>query len=968
MIAETVSIISFTAWLGKKIIDKGFDAINEKLTKKNDIDEKFVESIRFVANKLQKKYPDVLGNSISYFFTQEEVFDELCKLLFINQKVNAEVISKAFDNTTLPDGFIIEFINELKDKLSKEPTFLSIIADKELFIAVTGILKDVEEISLNSTLSLDNIIEIKKILEKQYRDKFDFERFKALYLKNLITIIGEINFIGLGIDPSIRKGKRKQLDSIFVKPFFKLSSKRHVDEEAKYNDDDEDKLSWHNEEQSIAFQHIFDRHYNYVILGSPGSGKSLLIKSIIFYISSKSRQFKNEEIFSYIPFRIELKNYLSYKKNRGGNLLKYLTYVLEDEYSVSSVLEENLVDVLTNEKAILFFDGLDEIFNVTDKISMKNDIEIFHNVFPRIKSITTSRYIGYNEAKLNEEKFCELNMLPFNEIQIKEYTSRWYVLEEENVENRNAEISDFISKMNRVDNELLSNPLLLSLIVILYRNNLKIPDSKLEIYQSCTNTLVDKWDASKNLDIQIDKMILQKKEPIFADLAFWQYETLSSSDIEITYYKAKKVVSESLLKKNVADEDNRAHLAEVFLNYAQKRSIYFDNNFTHKTFLEYYTAFWIYSNIEMKHNIVERNCIIEKYISNPFWFIVLELLLNMIDKDQPDSDILDEIVNVNLTNIESYPFLVYVIPNLKNISDDVQELVYYNSIKYLIDSTHSCVESKQKKQDLFGRIHINLAMSSQRNIFYNAITQIEEEYWNINFFILVNEIIFSPPKLNLEFDFMEMKKSVVYKAKLEKNSYLFQLDNFIRNEKSTQVDYLNIVIKYINLFGVVEFFKDCPSYYDSYYLSGIVHFYFYHQLKIENIFSIKSNLDKLEACSLETTSLIKFVLNGFFLVKIDKSSIQYLFDCIENGNDDNQKVLYLVLLKQFFLQRKFRGPADSMGIENFTMSKTTRNIMDTLVRTSNRKKTMDTIINSYRIKNKKVLQLTKVINDGSNNS
>ena len=962
MIFETGLIISFATWLGNKIADKGFDAIYEKITKKDEIDEKFVELIRIVADKLEKKYPDILGNSISYFFTQEEVFNELCKLLFVNQNVNPEVISQSFDDATLPNSFILEFITELKDELSKQPVFLDIIANKELFIAVKGISKNVEEISINSTLTNKEIREIKRILEKQFREKFNLDSFKSLYLKNLINNIGEINFIGLGIDPSIKKGKRKELDSIFVKPFFKLTSKYYLDKEANCNKQFEEKLSWDNEEKRIHFQHIFDRKYNYVILGNPGSGKSLLIKSIILYISNKSKQFNNEEILSYIPFRIELKNYLTFKKTRGGNLLKYLTNVLEEEYSVPSVLEDNLSDVLSNEKSILFFDGLDEIFNVTDKISIKNDIENFHNLFPKIKSITTSRYIGYNEAKLDEEKFCELNILSFNEDQIKEYVSRWYSLEEENTEIRNSEISDFISKMNNVDNELLSNPLLLSLIVILYRNNLKIPDSKLEIYQSCTNTLVDKWDASKNLDIQIDEKILQKKEPIFSDLAFWQYETLSSPNTEVTYHKAKKVVSQSLVKKKVADEDNSSQLAEIFLNYAQKRSIYFDNNFTHKTFLEYYTAFWIYSNIELKHNIGERNKIIKKYISNPFWSIVLELLLNMIDKDQPDSDILDEIINESIKNPNSYPFLVYMLPNLKNISKEAQELVYYNSIKYIINTTSSTEKVKQKIKDLFARIQRNSKITFQRKMLNNAINSIEVEYWNKNLFILINELVFSPRIRNLEFDFSEIKKSDIYNKELEQDSYLFQIDNFRKSETDEKVDYLSVIIKYLKLFGTNDIFSDHHSYYDSYYLGGFIHFFFYHQFRKENISSIHKNLEILKSYNLEPISLLKFVSNERIMPNFDNETIQFLFDYIENAKDEIKKVFYVVLLKLCFKERNYRQSDKKIKIENFRTSKETREILEQLFKIRDIKKMMEEIVNIYDIKDKEVLQLIKAKN------
>lgn len=952
---ETSIMLSFSTWLSTKIVDKGFDIILSKLSQKENIDQTFTKIIKAVSKRFEDKYPEVLGNSMSYFFTQTEVFDELCKLLFINQNVNTEVIGNYFDNSTLPKNFIVEFINELKIELAKEPTFFEIISNKELYIAVKGISKDVEEISINSTLSTQEIIEIKKILENQFRDKFNLENFKSDYIKNLINNISELNFIGLGIDPSIKKGKRKQLDSIFVKPFFRFSSEFHRNKETKKNKEKkilEESIFLDEEEELITFKNLFDRPYNYVILGNPGSGKSLLIKSIILYISSKQKEFNNNDIFTYIPFRLELKSYLSYKKLRGGNILKYLTSLLEEEYSITGILEENLSKVLKDEKSILFFDGLDEIFNVSDKINIKNDIENFHNLFPKIKSITTSRHIGYNEAKLNEENFCELNILSFNLGQIKEYVSRWYSLEEENIETRNLEISDFVSKMNSVDQELLSNPLLLSLIVILYRNNLKIPDSKLEIYQSCTNTLVDKWDASKNLDIQIDHKILQKKEVIFSDLAFWQYEVLSSSEPEITYYKVKTIVSKSLLRKKVADDDNCGQLADIFLTYALNRSIYFDNNFTHKTFLEYYTAFWIYSNIEMKHKIQERNEIIKKYITNPFWSIVLELLFNMIDKDQPDSEILDGIIMDNIEISESYPFLIYIIPNLKNISKEVQEKVYYKTIIYLTSKKNNSLKNREKGKNLFKRIQRNLGFSSQQELLITAIKQIEMQYWNKYLFILINEIgpLPTAKKTSIE----NIKNSETYKKELELNSYLFHINSFNLSEEEESIDYFSSTIKYLKLFGTEELFKDHESHFDSYFLIAFIHKFLFHQFTEENIYSLESNLEELKNKGMETTKLIKFILSDHYFPKFDKNSIQFLLNLTEENISEINKIIYLIFLKIFFTEKKYRNSSPILSYDDFTIQPITNGFLKTPLKTTNNKEIIEVITKIYNIKNSQV--------------
>ena len=936
--------LSFATWLGGKIADKGFDTICEKLKSKDNIDIKFKQYVEGVASNLEKKYPDILGNSINYFFTEEEVFGELIKLLFVNQIVNTEVISQSFDTSTLPKDFILEFVNELKNKLEQDIVFQELLANKELYIVLTGFSKNIEDLSKNSTLTTTEITEIRKLLQKQFKKDFNLNNYVSNYKEKLINNIKTVNFLGLGIDPSIKKGKRKELNSIFVYPMFKKNSKYYLKIEKKDNF-----LNLFDEDE-VSFNKLFDRDYNYVILGNAGSGKSLLIKAIMFYISKNSQGiFKKEDILTYIPFNIELKKYIAFKKqgDKGCCILKYLLHSLDNDYS-SSIVEDNLIDILKKEKVILFFDGLDEIFNENDKISVKNDIENFHNDFKNIKSITTSRFSGYNDVKFDEEKFCEMSVLPFKDTQIREYVQKWYELEEEDEDLRDTEIKGFISKMDNIDNELISNPLLLSLIVILYRNNLKLPESKLEIYQSCTNLLVDKWDKHREIKIDVENVILEKKESILSDLAFWQYETLSSSNPTITYSKAKNTIADSLIKKKLADDDNKNSKAESFLEYAQKRSIYFDNNFTHKTFLEYYAAYWIYSNIEKKNKTYERNKIIKKYIENPFWYTVLELLLSLIDKDQPDTEILDNIIEENSNDTTSLSFLLYVLPSLKNISADTQILIYTKTIEHILFLKSSGITDNEKQcYNLFDKIKKNATNLKQTEIINESINDFQNK--DLAFYIFMEELC----EEKFKFDFNKIRNTSEYKEIIEKNPYLFLLSY----DNNKDVDYFEVTLQYIQLFGA-----DLTSNVHKQWFSGdesfsIILFYIFYQMSTENIYSLSTNLEKLEKKSVSKIRLLKQILyeqniqNIIFSnsnkEKNNDKAIQYLLDVIENASEI-EKVIYLILLSSVFRYRK--------TVDNFNTTPQIKEIMSKIRHANNMTKLKE-IINELNISDKKILDL-----------
>jgi hypothetical protein len=838
-----------------------------------------------------------------------------------------------------------------------------------LYITIKGISKNINEISQSSSLTLKEIKQIKKILRDRFKKKFIIDNFLKIYFKNLLTNFSYITFIGLGLDPAIRKGKRKEIESIFVKPFFSLTSVAHLKLEANC----EKKIGVENDDfkidDKIKYDNLFNRSYNYVILGSPGAGKSLLVKSLICNIAKTAiNSAFNINVTEYIPFRIELRNYLVFKKSNGGNLLKYLANSLQEEFSIPSIIEENLLEVFSNRKTLVFFDGLDEIFNAIDKIQIKNDIENIHNSFPKIRSITTSRFVGYSEAKLNEEKFCELNILAFNTDQIVDYVNKWYVHEEENVDIRKDEVEGFISRMDSIDKEIISNPLLLSLVVILYRNNLSITDSKLDIYQSCTNTLVDKWDASKNLLIELDDSIIQKKEPIFADLAFWQYESLSSKNPLITYSKAKDTIANSLVKKNVADEFNCHQLAESFLNYAQKRSIYFDNNFTHKTFLEYYTAYWIYTNIEKKHRIDNREELLRKYISNPFWYIVIELLFNMIDKDQPDCEIIDGIFSEQMIYSDSLAFLNFVVPNIKNVSKSILIEIYNKTIIYLAKSYDDFLQDPNDEKimgyarDVATRLQTNLYDEDQRDLIIQAIVIVDkniEKENRLGFYILLNELNFSPRQFKDSTDLRKFLIPEVYNSFIRSNSYLYILDNINYTDELPDGKFITIYLDFIDLFGKTEFFVSKRAVYDSYFLFSFMNSYIYRQLKTENITSIIPNLELLESKNVNPVDLIKIVIKENLHLYSSSDAINKLYDLSKMSDiSEPIKIFILLIIISVFLNHNRPRRHPDMQLSDLNFDQDFREFLDS-IKTWNFTKILGSVVEKFHIKDEQILVLLK---------
>jgi hypothetical protein len=921
--ALSTILIPFSTWLLGKISDKGFDVISDKLISSDKINIKFNTAIENVSKELGSKYPEILGHSIVTFFKKEIILNELVKLIFTFSKIDVTVISNSFDVDTLPLNFIEEFIEKLKIELLKDRDFEEIFVNKELFILIQSLDNNIEQIEKNSNLAKSEIITLRTLLEQRLGPLFSINHFIFNYTESAIRNLSQINFIGLGLDISVKR-ERKNIGDVFVKPNFKLGNKKIINKKSILN-------SYENiDNDIISYNDLFNYSDKIIILGNPGSGKSILVKSIICNILEKNDQFTNKDILNALPFRIELRKYLSFKKQHRGNILKYLNSLIEEEYGINNITESILDKILLENISITFFDGLDEIFKIQDKIEIRNDIENFHTSYRNAKSLTTSRIIGYEEAKLNPEEFCELNILNFDKNQIEEYLNKWYDKEEPDVIIRDRETKDFLEKKGAIDDELISNPLLLSLIVILYRNVLKLPESKLEIYQSCTKTLVDKWDSIKGLEIDLDPNIYKNKEKIFAELAYWQYEQLSGDEVNITYDKALKTVSNTLENKlKLTDEFNSDDQAQNFMEYAQKRSIYFDNNFTHKTFLEYYTAYWIFSNIEKKNKTEDRNEIISTYISNPFWHIVIELLLNMIDNDQADNEIIDGIVYGFSLKSEAVPFALTSMYSLKNISIDSNIIIINKAIEIIIEN-YSIVENDHARDNLQSKIFDALSylfnnIEKSRNLICNRLFEISQKKGcTTSSSIILSfyfELEFFGYKNHLDLELLEVEN---LKEEINKNEYLYIMNTFCINNSKEEVSFFPVIETFVTNFGIESLFKQYSAVFRTFSLSGFFYFYLFNQLEEKNLNTISKNLNWLINQGLNLNQVFNYIFDRDRIInKFSAKQTKVLLE--KHEIETNSSVSKIILLLIFTTMNNNDGIGEIKSFAKKSRNKTTLN-------------------------------------------
>lgn len=711
-------------------------------------------------------------------------------------------------------------------------------------------------LALNKENDLEKIQLVLNLLEKQFSDNkissaIDLRRFKSEYRDSVLYHFSRINFFGLSLS---NKPREIELYSLFVNPKLKIFDPpinyqrefSYYDLEIKgstetvfvefkahkrkskpqllssyienISDNINSSLSSYNLTDSlnkfnkaeVEFKNIFNEIKNFVILGNPGAGKSSLVKYTICKILQEDLTvFSNNEIYNYLPFRIELYKYHTQKKKSSLSILQYIFYSLKNEFQISSISEEDLEQIFENINTLVFFDGLDEIFDNQERIETRNDIEVFTSKYQKSYSIVTSRYESYEEVNFNKASFNSYEINQFDDYQISEYIQKWYTIEEVNDQIRDKEVKGCLEQLTKVDDELKRNPLLLSLILILYRNELELPTSRLDIYEGCANTIIETRDA-KEKKIEFNLKI-GNKAAVFAFIAYWQYCLQSSkSQVQVNFNTVKNQIKNYLLHKGEFDEDRDAERAAIeFLEFGKVRSIYFENNFTHKTFLEYFTAYYIYANLHQKPKYhLDRDKLIKENLGKSSWLVVFELLIFKIDKDQTDFEILDELYDniINLTGINGINFFLQTIKYLRNISPKKINDLFQKAITF-------CVKEKIKNDRSITFNHLlNIAKFDRfQIIFQKAIDTVGSELEDIN-------DINSFQTFYLEFT-IALKNFDLYKLNyhqdinLMTNPYQFILLNYLK--LLSWQTYFDLLKEFIEKYSLKASFNSFSSYYDQ---------------------------------------------------------------------------------------------------------------------------------------------------------
>jgi predicted NACHT family NTPase len=324
-------------------------------------------------------------------------------------------------------------------------------------------------------------------------------------------------------------------------------------------------------ERHIPGLEAIERFSKLLILGKPGAGKTTFLKHLA--VQCISGEFQAERV----PVFVTLKDFA--KTDENSDLLESLARSI----MINPLETRNfapLQNVVRAGRGLILLDGLDEVRDAdSDWVlrQIQDLLKFSQNQFVITCRITSREYTF--------EQFTKVEIADFDDEQIAYFSGKWF---------DPIKAGRFQQKLkeNERIRELAKNPLLLTLLCLVFEDSGSFPTNRASLYQQGVEQLLRKWNPlERECDPIYKKLSPDYREELISEIAWKTFERGNFNQREVKEQIREYIRSLGISPEDLLKLDSKAVLESIEAQHGlleeQPRGSY---SFSHLTFHEYFTA------------------------------------------------------------------------------------------------------------------------------------------------------------------------------------------------------------------------------------------------------------------------------------------------------------------------------------------------------------------------------------------
>lgn len=369
---------------------------------------------------------------------------------------------------------------------------------------------------------------------------------------------------------------------------------------------------------TVSVNEALASHRRLVVLSDPGSGKTTLLRYLALVYGRDMAQSSGQvpdklglAESGALPILLPLRQIGAFLKEHGDAsteghllLLRFLHQYLQNERI--NVPLDFFDGYLESGRAVILLDGLDEVADSDLRRRVARLVEAFTRAYDDCRFVVTSRVVGYTGPARLGEGYTTTTVRDFTLRDVEQFLSHWHRLVavgqmgpgESAVHFAQTQTGQLMTAVRNDERirELAINPLMLTVIALVHRDRVKLPDRRAELYAEAVDVLLGKWDEARGI----------AEQPILSDKPFDTGDKrlmLQAVAFHMHQNQLKEIETDTLrhllfglFREMVGDNRSAERAVTRFLAVIEERTGLLVGRgqgvyaFSHLTFQEYLTA------------------------------------------------------------------------------------------------------------------------------------------------------------------------------------------------------------------------------------------------------------------------------------------------------------------------------------------------------------------------------------------